>query len=447
MPSESTPEDAQRRALSDAALVASLFAAGCALARIRGFDHVSDDDFARVTIAQAFAVAPKLDPSGTSWLPFPFWLLGTALRVAGRTLEAARGASLVFASLAAAMPYVALRAVGVARKIALVATLASLATPWALWLGSATVPESFTASAVTAAAIALGARSAPRGARIAGALAIALACLSRYEAWPVAVVLAIALVARGVEDRDRRVALPALIAVAAPLAWMAWNAHAHGSPVHFLHRVASYRRAVGQGAGDVLPALLLYPKLLATTRPEVLVALVTTAPLLLRPHVRGRWGVALAAALAQIAFLAYGAANDGAPTHHAERALLAPAQLSVVFAIESAWSAWSSSSARARATLLVGTALAAAGALVSLRALGGPPPGSGEGEDRRAQIARGRALASLPRLHVSPCSYEHFALIAAYGAPERVVVATRPPELRAPVTPDCPGIEEEPLPP
>ena len=100
----SPPEDARRRAFSDAALVATLYAAACALARVQGFDHVSDDDFARVTIAQAFAASPKLDPSGTSWLPFPFWLLGGALRLLGRSLEVARGASLVFSALASPRP-------------------------------------------------------------------------------------------------------------------------------------------------------------------------------------------------------------------------------------------------------------------------------------------------------------------------------------------------------
>src|ERR1700679_1535319 len=56
-----------------------------------GFSHVSDDDYARVTIAQAFAHAPTLDPSGTSWLPFPFWLNGTVMAVLGRSLGVARG--------------------------------------------------------------------------------------------------------------------------------------------------------------------------------------------------------------------------------------------------------------------------------------------------------------------------------------------------------------------
>ena len=55
----------------------------------RGFSHVSDDDYARVAIAELFAHAPTLDPSGTSWLPFPFWLTGAAMMAFGRSLGTA----------------------------------------------------------------------------------------------------------------------------------------------------------------------------------------------------------------------------------------------------------------------------------------------------------------------------------------------------------------------
>ena len=52
---------------------------------------VSDDDYARVVIAEQWAHAPKLDPSGTSWLPLPLWLNGSAmlgLRARPRRLRA-----------------------------------------------------------------------------------------------------------------------------------------------------------------------------------------------------------------------------------------------------------------------------------------------------------------------------------------------------------------------
>ena len=51
-----------------------------------GFRQVSDDDYARAVIAEQFAHAPALDPSGTSWLPFPFWLHGGLMMIFGRSL-------------------------------------------------------------------------------------------------------------------------------------------------------------------------------------------------------------------------------------------------------------------------------------------------------------------------------------------------------------------------
>ena len=41
-------------------------------------------------------------------------------------------------------------------------------------------------------------------------------------------------------------------------------------------------------------------------------------------------------------------------------------------------------------------------------------------------------------LEVTPCAYEHFALIAAYGAPERVVIH---PGGGAGVERSCPAVE------
>ncbi len=422
-----------RRAV-DALLVAVLFGTACAVVRARGFDHVSDDDFARVTIAQAFAHAPKLDPSGTSWLPFPFWALGTVMAVAGRSLAVARAASVMFAAMAAPLPYLAMRSVGCARRASFAGAALALATPWALWLGASTVPESFTASAAAAGAIAIGGAATIRRALLLGAAAIAVACLSRYEPWPLAPVLAVALLVRAYRERAPNLLAPLAIVVAAPLAWMAWNAHAHGSAVHFLQRVATYRRAVGQGTeGDVLGALVLYPRLFVSTRPELLVALVATAPRLLRAPLRGRWLVPLACALAQVTFLAYGAVKDGAPTHHPQRALLLTFVV-VACASADALASWLEAGSR---TAAAAAALTGVLAIVGLRPLLAPP-GSGESEDRRPQIARGRELAGAPSLVVTPCAYEHFALVAAYGAPERVVIA---PKTDAPVTATCPAVE------
>jgi hypothetical protein len=412
------------------------------LVRARGFDHVSDDDFARVTIAQDFAHAPRLDPSGTSWLPFPFWLLGSALAGLGRSLDAARTLSVLFAAIAAPLPYVAMRAVAVPRAAALAGTGLALATPWSLWLGASTVPESFTASAAAAAAIVLGASSAGESARRRtlawGAAAASLACLSRYEPWPIAFLLAAAVAVRGARAGNRALLAVAALAVAGPLAWMAWNAHAHGSALHFVERVARYRRAVGQGAGDDLGAALsLYPRLFLRTRPELVLAFCLAIPLLRRPDVRARWAVPLACVFAQMAFLAYGAARDGAPTHHAERPLLASFVLVACFTTDAAWTAWGApGSLRSRAGVALGAALVAVLTAAGLRHLAAPP-GATAWEDRTAQLAQGASLRAAPSLVVVPCAYEHFALVAAYGAPERVTVLERTGE---PPSPDCPRV-------
>jgi hypothetical protein len=383
------------------------------------------DDYARVTIAQSFAHAPRLDPSGTSWLPFPFWWMGTFLALLGRSLTVARIASIVLASLAAALPYAALRIASVDRARALGGTAFALVTPWMLWLGGATVPESFTATASASAIIVLAARpSAPFAALLA------CACLSRYEAWPVAAVAAVALIAR---DRSRRSLGIAAFCAAAPILWMLWNAHAHGSPVHFFHRVSSFKRAIGAGSTSTSEAVLFYPRLLATTRPEVVVATLAGLYALRDAALRKRWLVPLGAALAQIVFLAAGNARDGAPAHHPERALVGVLVLLALFGVD----ACASLAPRLRLA-----SLSVAGLLwaFSARAFA-DAPGRSPSEDRRAQIARGDGLRTqTPEgFTLSPCSYEHFALIAAYGAPERVV--TLPPR-GVPVDPSCPEIRE-----
>lgn len=401
-------------------------ALACVLVLATGFDHVSDDDFARVTIAETFAHAPRLDPSGTSWLPFPFWWTGAFLSVFGRTLTVARVASVLLASLGACLPYVALRSIAVDRSRALVATAFALLSPWMLWLGGATVPESFTATATASAIVVLAARPSP-----AFAALLACACLSRYEAWPVAAVAALALVAR---DRSRRSIAIAAACASAPLLWMIWNAHAHGSPLHFFHRVSNFKRAIGAGSTSTTEALLSYPRLLVTTRPEVVAATLAGLHALfaLRDEaLRKRWTVPLLAALSQIAFLAIGNARDGAPAHHSERALMSVLVLLSLFAVD----ACASLAPRLRNAASAVTALLW---LFSARAFA-DPPGRSPSEDRGAQIARGLELRTTrpDGFTVGPCAFEHFALVAAYGAPERVTIL---PKRDAPVDASCPTV-------
>jgi hypothetical protein len=439
-------------------LIAAVHAAACALVLALGFDHVSDDDFARVTIAQSFAHTPTLDPSGTSWLPFPFWALGSIMLGAGRSLAVARVASIGLASLAATLPYLAMRLRGASRAASLLAVAFATLSPWSLWLGASTVPESFTASLTAAAAVALGAGTDPRenedaaipsAARFGFALALLAACLSRYEPWPVAAVLALALarrafVSRVQSHRARELLLAAIVALG-PLAWLAWNAHAHGDALHFFQRVARFKRALGEGTEDPLPALLLYPRLLLARRPDILLSaacalgtgrLSTVAGAALRR----RWSIPLACAAAELAFLAYGNVRDGAPAHHPERALLGIFFLTAAFSADVLASVVGAARGPARvatlgmaACLVLSWVLNGAGVLENV-------PGTAASEVRTAQIAAGNALATAKVEHVllTPCAFEHFALIAAFGSPERVETN---PRTNAEVTASCPAVE------
>ena len=63
----------------------------------------------------------------------------------------------------------------------------------------------------------------------------------------------------------------------------------------------------------------------------------------------------------------------------------------------------------------------------------------GAEEQRSVQIKRGaEELAPSGSLRVIPCAYEHFALIAAAGSPERFTVL---PAAHTPVTAACPRVE------
>ena len=135
MPRDRAHDAAAMAAIVALKVVAMLWALRC------GFAQISDDDYARTVIAQTFAHAPRLDPSGTSWLPFPFWLYGGAMLIVGRSLVAVRAIAFVLGALAPVIPYAGLRSMHVPRIVAAAgAALASL-TAWSVWTGLAPVPD------------------------------------------------------------------------------------------------------------------------------------------------------------------------------------------------------------------------------------------------------------------------------------------------------------------
>jgi hypothetical protein len=429
----------------DLAFVAGTKALIGAYVVARGVRYVSDDDFARVVIAEQFAHAPSLDPSGTSWLPLPFWMYGAVMAALGRNLDVARGVAFVLGVAGATIVFAALRTAGVPRAAAWIGTVVAMVSPWNAWLGVCTVPEAPTAALIVVGALAAARGASPR-ARIAGAVALLCAALSRYEAWPACAVFAgfAAFDARAPSAERRSALFAAGLAVLGPLAWMAWNAGTHGDALHFLARVAAYKRAhPSAGETTVAERLLVYPLALGRAAPGI-VAVAAAAAWGARGDaaIRARYGRAFAVAAAVLAFLECGEIADGAPTHHPERALVALVALLAAFGADAGLVALG----RARPThvpeaklrlaaLLVVPALAAAHLVASAEA----GPAANPDERREEPIARGRALRAehAPALVVRPCAYEHFAFIAAFGAPELVTVETGPQRCAG----ECPCVE------
>ncbi|WP_434043205.1 MULTISPECIES: glycosyltransferase family 39 protein [Sorangium] len=427
----------------DLAFVALAKAAVSALVLALGFRAVSDDDFARVVLAQAWAHAPRLDPTGTSWLPVPFWLNGALFLLFSSTLEVARAVAFALGVASAALVYISARWITGDRRAALAGALLAVAFPWSACLGVATVPE-LPAAALSLFAVASlvtppAGPAPPAGRALLGALALVLATLSRYEPWPVAVAFAaLALLAAARLGQGRaaqaKLALAALVALAGPAAWIAWNRVAHGEALHFLARVAAYRNAVSPGGDGTLLRLFAYPAAMVREEPElflspIAIALVAwrarraaargvRAPRPFPPLLRAALPYALPGAVAafQIAALSLALVRDGAPTHHPERATLLALLL---FAL-----AVGDLTARAFRGASSGARWALGGALLVVLCVGlvfRPHLRREHFNPRTDEVAIGRAAAELtppsaPVL-VEVVDYGHLATLAALGRP------------------------------
>ncbi|HXX69378.1 MAG TPA: hypothetical protein VEK07_19490 [Polyangiaceae bacterium] len=407
-----------------------------------GFSHVSDDDYARTVIAMQFAHAPKLDPSGTSWLPFPFWFLGGIMAIAGRSLTVSRTVSIALGAACAAAPYAAMRATGVERSAAVAGAALAMVLPWNAWLGVAMVPEGWTGALVGAAMIA----TSNVRARPWVAAALLVTSLSRYEAWPACVLFAALCFARALAAREREVKVRettwALVAVAGPLAWMGWNEHAHGSALHFLTRVRSFRRATGASELGLSDKVFGYPRALSTETPEVAVlAALGTLSVVFDRRVRGRWRWSLAGVLAMLAFLVVGDVRDGAPTHHPVRALSPIWWVIAGLGADAMAQCLRRTGSMIRVTMTGALTAAALGWAISLPSRWRASPGRSDWDRRDPQLAAGFAMQKrgVSWAEITPCAYEHFALMAAWARPERAQVN---PGLHLPPSADCPRVVE-----
>jgi len=419
----------------DASVVLAAKLAVSAAVLLQGFRALSDDDYARIVIAQRFVAQPSLDPSGTSWLPFPFWVHGAAMALFGRDPQVARATALALGAAGALLLWIAARWIGASRAGALLGAVLACAFPYSAWLGAATVPEAFTAALVVFG----GAAASMQGARrVLGALALCAACLSRYEAWPAAAVFATLSARDAIARRGRSESAAALIALLAPAAWILHGVLSHGDALFFLTRVAAYRRALGGPDGSWLSGLFGYPLAILRCEPELIALAAVGLWAALRSRgeqLLARYRRLLALLAGLLAFLVVGDVFDGAPTHHAERAVLAIWFGTAIFAGDTLVRAASTLTPRERRRAAIG------GAAIVLLCAGLVRPWFARRDsfiEREKELAIGKsarsALGPSDRLGVYTSDFGFFAVIASFSAPERAIAvdehdprnATRP---------------------
>jgi hypothetical protein len=417
-----------------------------------GILALSDDDYARVTIAERFATSPRLDPSGTSWLPFPFWITGLAMKIFDPSLEVARLVAGAQAIAATWLVYAAGRRWGLSETRALTAAALATTLPAVAVLGAMTVPEFPTAALALFAIVAVtapratdtathdatgaaprdvtdkGASSrADRAPLLAGA-AMFGATLSRYETWPIAAALAVIVWRRERGHPSWRRIASAALPLLGPALWIVHNRVAHGDALIFLRRVASYRAALGSApssrpwvyllgiaGGSPAPmlalALLVFAFLRANDRPAALAYLA-----------RFRGWCGCAAAL--LVFLLAGQAMGGAPTHHSERALLVVWLMATLAAVDLA--------------AMLRPPFWRVAPVVLLLAVDCRNTLADRGVRREAEEHAGKQLHALvprgERVFAATTDYGYFAIMAAFGRPADVAIDSQDPRVKTSTT-------------
>ncbi len=410
-----TPDARLREFLPNARELALLLAArglACVAAWVQGFRALSDDDYARISIAQRFAYAPHFDPTGTSWLPAPFWAYGAVFRVFGTGLGVARATAIVAGLCATVLVYVAARLIGVDRFGALLgAALSCLIVNYSGLLGIAALPEVPCAALLLFSAATL---SRPElNLRGLGGTALIAASLSRYEAWPIAVVFAAFCGWDALRRTNVAFAVCAALAVTGPVLWLLVGHFEHGSALFFVARVTAYRHAVGGPEASTLKKLFEYPWL--ALRDEFVVWLIWLIFAFTRPKEAypGHFGRCELALLAMLGFLMLGSVRDGVPTHHAGRVLL-PIWFFVCVACGHAFGARATSRAR-QVTAAVVVAFLGSTAFSS-----GFIAQDAEGFAQRSnELTAGAAARKFTSsaLAIDTADYGYFAVQAGFGSP------------------------------
>ena len=411
------PETRLRDLLPDARELAVLFGArglACVAAWRSGFRALSDDDYARISIAQRFAQEPSFDPSGTSWLPAPFWAYGAAFRAFGAGLGVARTLAIVLSLAATVLVYVAARVLGTTRIAAVVASVLScMLVPYSAFLGLAALPEVPCAALLLFSAATL-AIDAPL-LRALGGASLIVACLSRYEAWPVAAACAALCSWDALVQRRWAFLGCALLALTGPALWLIASYFSHGDAWFFIGRVTAYRRALGGADVPLWRRLAEYPWALIWNALGLCILFpifLFMAPKTRQPDAPHYTRCALAL-LSMLAFLILGSVRDGVPTHHAARVLLPLWFFGCVVAGREFARRATDAAGRRRVAIVVA-------AITTIPLVEGLHLPSSEGFAQRAlELEAGNAARMETKLGlaIDTTDYGYFAVQAGFGSP------------------------------
>ena len=288
-----------------------------------GFRAVSDDDYSRVVIAARFAHHPSLDPSGTSWLPLPFWLYGVPMALFGDSLFVARAVAVLLGAASSVLVWLAAKILGFSERAALWGALGAVLLPYGAWLSAATVPEAPTAALLLFGCVSL-VRPEPK-LRAWGGLARGAACFCRYESWAPALVFGVLTALDGWRTRRRTLGVAAALATLPIALWLLHGVVRHGDALFFVARVQQYRAALGGPAHGWFGALWQTPFALVRFEPELFAVTAVALGLSLRegqsPFGPTAWRP-LGALGALVLLLMVADATGSSATHHPERSLL-----------------------------------------------------------------------------------------------------------------------------
>jgi hypothetical protein len=347
-------------------------------------------------------------------LPAPFWAYGAAFRTFGAGLGVARTVAIALSLAATVLVYVAARVLGTTRIAAIVAAVLScMLVPYSAFLGVAAVPEVPCAALLLFAAATLAAEDPLL--RALGGGSLILACLSRYEGWPVAAVYALFCLWDAL--RLKRVAFlgGAALALAGPALWLIFSHFSHGDAWFFIGRVTSYRRALGASELPLWRRLLEYPWGLVWNALGLCVLFpifFVMAPKTPQPD-GPRYARCAVALLALLSFLMLGSVRDGVPTHHAARVLLPLWFFGCVVAGREFARRATDAAGRRRVAIVVA-------AITSIPLVQGMHLPSSEGFAQRAlELEAGNAAHQETKLGlaIDTADYGYFAVQAGFGSP------------------------------